>query len=60
MNAVNHSITCYKLKTADDAVEAMASIVVGVAIGKLISTEANGMARIVHGFIIAIEKQLQT
>ena len=59
MNDVNHSITCYKLKTADDAVEAMASIDVGVANGELTFTEANGMARIVHGFIIAIEKQLQ-
>jgi len=33
----------------------MASIVVGVAIGKLISTEAIDLARLVHGFVKAIE-----
>ena len=55
MNAVNHSITCYKLKTADDAVEAMASIVGGVGNGELTPTQANDIARLVDGFVKAIE-----
>lgn len=58
MNALNHNITLYKLETADDAVEAMASIVVGVANAELTSTEANDLARLVDGFVKAIEKQL--
>jgi len=43
------------LKTADDAVEAMASIVGGVAHGELTPTEANDLARLVDGFVKAIE-----
>ena len=43
------------LKTADDAVEAMASIVGGVANGELTPTEANDLARLVDGFVKAIE-----
>jgi hypothetical protein len=58
VNALNHNITLYKLETADDAVEAMASIVVGVANAELTSTEANDLARLVDGFVKAIEKQL--
>jgi hypothetical protein len=55
VNAVNHIITLYVLETVDDAVEAMASIVVGVANGELTSTEANDLARLVDGFVKAIE-----
>ena len=39
--------------------EAIASIIVGVAHGELTSTDANDMAWLVHGFVMAIEKQLQ-
>ena len=59
MYSVNQNIAHYKLETADDAVEAMASIVIGVANGELTSTEANDLARLVDGFVKAIEKQLQ-
>ena len=54
MYSVNQNIAHYKLETADDAVEAMASIFVGVANGELTSNEANDMARLVHGFVMAI------
>ena len=43
------------LKTADDAVEAVSSIVGGVANGELTATEANDLVRLVDGFVKAIE-----
>ena len=55
MYSVNQNIAHYKLETADDAVEAMSSIVGGVANGELTPTEANDLARLVDGFVKAIE-----